>query len=776
MEQSHSAEAYIEQTAPPPGAPCHHLRAPIADIQEAQKLPKKLYSIFERPNREAHSAPIIDITTTSTSPILVADTGDASEMNSIAGPSNQLSSSQIISSSQGTRHDPIMLNSYPAKPPNAETKLLIKLKPINPFFAPRARKDPLKGIPNSPQKDVKGKQVSAPYPTAENQHTRGPQSTFTPSVAHNISHRCSRTTAVHPVANDLAWLTDEIYDPLNSHVLSDSPGEIDVTQHLNNIPHSHRHLTPALSRFEKTSPADISPHQSYWAEKWRPKRAEECLGNEENALYLRDWLRSLALNPPSDSPGSAVSGISQKGRTKREDRERPHIIRAVASRRGRPKKRRRLDSSDDEDSWVVSDTDFGSSDDESLYRSDPASSSDDELLLRSEPVSVSRSVSSGDDTDFEVGKAERTSEEVGQPDTNPSDVPIVLRSGSFRDRLTNTILLTGPHGSGKTAAVYACAEELGWDIFEVYPGIGKRSGANLDDLVGDVGRNHIVKLKQRNSVQSSVCFPSSHAVNAGVDSRPMLRRPKRRLVEEDIVDLVVTPTIYTTSSPAREGDVRTPDTDRNTREPASVTQSIILLEEVDVLYKDDTNFWPSVINLIRNCRRPVIMTCNGGCDVLLSDYGTHTYVIDPSLVPCESLPMQTTLNFIPTPSPLAISYLQCLGLAEGHIISSEQAQEFYRPINNISTVDIPDFPTHPYVQPLPLPDLRRAIHNLHFHCSLRVQEHRHSVANQGSEGCPSTAFHQLQKFVDAVSFTNSYMSRCNGDIFEVRIDLVSRYC
>ncbi|KIY49206.1 hypothetical protein FISHEDRAFT_25929, partial [Fistulina hepatica ATCC 64428] len=62
----------------------------------------------------------------------------------------------------------------------------------------------------------------------------------------------------------------------------------------------------------------------------------------------------------------------------------------------------------------------------------------------------------------------------------------------WKNDLTNTMLLVGPFGSGKTAAVYACAEELGWDVFEVYPGVGRRNGANVENLVGDVGRNHIV--------------------------------------------------------------------------------------------------------------------------------------------------------------------------------------------------------------------------------------------------------------------------------------------
>ena len=36
------------------------------------------------------------------------------------------------------------------------------------------------------------------------------------------------------------------------------------------------------------------------------------------------------------------------------------------------------------------------------------------------------------------------------------------------NRLCNTVLITGPTGVGKTAAVYACAQELGFKVSNSY--------------------------------------------------------------------------------------------------------------------------------------------------------------------------------------------------------------------------------------------------------------------------------------------------------------------
>lgn len=133
--------------------------------------------------------------------------------------------------------------------------------------------------------------------------------------------------------------------------------------------------------------------------------------------------------------------------------------------------------------------------------------------------------------------------------------------------LSNLILLHGPTGSGKTSAVHTIATELGWDVFEVYPGMGKRRAKDVERYVGDVGKNHLVRAG------------TSVGGSSGKDPFAMFRKEP---VKVDDTAAAVHP-----------------------------TQSLILFDEVDVLYHSEKDFWTGLVQLVSSSRRPVIMTCSG---------------------------------------------------------------------------------------------------------------------------------------------------------------------
>ncbi|KAG6900964.1 hypothetical protein C0993_004401 [Termitomyces sp. T159_Od127] len=559
----------------------------------------------------------------------------------------------------GSEENPIIVETKPLKPSRSHKPSAAK--PLAPLFAPRRTKTaPVSSPPRSPEivllelpdeaakpklapifapRPSKTHDLVAPFPTRETQHVRGPQHAFTASsipYTRLVKHASSSTLASYKAGS------------LKQFLDAEPPCQISTTSiaynkdtYLDTIPDEHREH-PAISRMTAAQP-EASAHR-LWVDKWRPTRAAEVLGNEDNATYLRDWIRALELQLATNEEIPAKG----KGKAKESSRgtKRPRVVREVEKRRGR--KKRRVDSEDEDDSWIVYDEEYFSS---------PAPSS---------PVS-------------------RSSPPL---ELEHDSVPHTFTS------LTNTILLTGPTGSGKTAAVYACAEELGWDVLEVYPGIGRRNGAGIDSLIGDAGKNHHVR-QARTGISSDIC--GKHFVKRGKESTP-------------------------------NGD--------EGLGPPSVRQSLILLEEVDILFKDDTNFWPAVTNFIKGCRRPVICTCN-----------------DISLVPTQDLPLQAILTFQACAPQLAASYLQALCFQEEqHLLSREALVGIYEDsAAEVGEIDLPDIPNPATSGDFPSADLRRAINGLQIGAS----------GKSGWEDGEVSADH-----AELVSYVDTYLRRGPWDTQE----------
>ncbi|BFZ57730.1 hypothetical protein PYCC9005_004783 [Savitreella phatthalungensis] len=68
----------------------------------------------------------------------------------------------------------------------------------------------------------------------------------------------------------------------------------------------------------------------------------------------------------------------------------------------------------------------------------------------------------------------------------------------------------------------------------------------------------------------------------------------------------------------------------------SSKRSLILFEECDLVYRDDKDFWPTVLTLAARSRRPVVLTCNND-DVLPQVVAAHGVVIDMHPPPQELL-------------------------------------------------------------------------------------------------------------------------------------------
>lgn len=166
-------------------------------------------------------------------------------------------------------------------------------------------------------------------------------------------------------------------------------------------------------------------------------------------------------------------------------------------------------------------------------------------------------------------------------------------------------------------------------------------------------------------------------------------------------------------------------------------------------------------------------------------YALKPGALDPSLVPCEDLPLQATLAFEPASVAVMTSYIRCLALAIGKVVPEQTAREItessrYRPI----AADLPDQPVHPlpYQEP-PVIDLRRAIQQLQFSCgeTLSPAEHPESWLENvcdwgrsddhdgGEEPKPGKELSSLWRFMDLVSVADAHMNRRPSRVVEVSL-------
>ncbi|GAA5891931.1 hypothetical protein JCM8208_002941 [Rhodotorula glutinis] len=424
--------------------------------------------------------------------------------------------------------------------------------------------------------------------------------------------------------------------------------------------------TSSSSTFVRSTDRNYEPSEDdvkLWTAKYGPQSADEVLGDVsgQSARWLRDWLEELKVE------GAAGDVDAAK-------RRRPVARGLVKPKKKKAKKRKAFD-------------DFiASSDDE-----------DDDNLAVYPPSSYEAHASAfGDDTDDD-------DDDLLLPSSSAS-----RRLGSVFPTLTNLILLHGPHGTGKSAAVHAVARELNFEVFEVFPGMGRRGAKDLERYVGDVGRNHVV-------LGGSPRKGGTAGGAAGGSVAAMFKRLQAKVEAGSEASGTALGAKGKGKEKEKEDDVEVRD--------KGPTQSLILVDEVDVLFRGEEDFWQGLISLAQQSRRPIVMTCTDWSLVPLDELGLQ------QVVPSTSAPPANFLSFA-APSPdVAVPYLQLVALREGHILPSSTVDSLYstfsrsRPYPAWLTQQQPGERPLPHPlssMPLPSDDLRKAIMQLQFECAWGV--------------------------------------------------------
>ena len=397
----------------------------------------------------------------------------------------------------------------------------------------------------------------------------------------------------------------------------------DNVDELSCSPPSQRPLHPAIENLRKRMPKSLSAFDELrgenhsWTQKYAPTIAAEVLQNSREMDILKTWLTSLTIT-------SVDNALKSESRHSPKPENKP------------TKKRRRKNK--DMDDFLV-------------------------------------------DSDEEVHDMDELTDPEDEPTNAHNNAKSMIQAAKDGTKLSNAVLLAGPHGCGKTAAAYAVARELGYKVFEISSS-ERRSGRDVLEKVGDMAENHLVKhhgtgiesgdtsaaeepsrneeafqrdlASGRQGKMDSFFRPKANAKKTS----PKKAQPKPKLKANELLKQAVK------------------------KQPKDQQQSLILLEEVDILFKEDKDFWTTVVKLVTTSKRPFVMTCN-----------------DEDLVPMQMFAFHAILRFSPPPIDLATDYLLAIAASEGHLITRNAIASLYRSNDH---------------------DLRASISELNFWCQMGI--------------------------------------------------------
>lgn len=366
---------------------------------------------------------------------------------------------------------------------------------------------------------------------------------------------------------------------------------------------AHKALRPIFEQIAISVPAfdRFECETQDWVHKYAPKTAENVLQHGREVLFLRDWLRGLTV----------TSTESSDSRTRECS-----ISRRVDSRASKRRQKR----AEELEGFVVS-------------------------------------------SDEEANQMDEITDPKDHTSANPLSKKTIIHGGNYvgcssiRNRSANAVVISGPHGCGKTAAVYAAAQDLGFEVFEINAG-SRRSGRDILDKVGDMTRNHLVR------------HISAEGAATSKDENEELEAISEKIRQDLESDRQGTMRSFfkgkgpTKRKPlgSKETAVKASSQMKETlKKHQSQKQSLILLEEVDVRFEEDKLFWATILDLIVQSKRPIVMTCT-----------------DEAFLPLNELVLYAILRLKPPPEQLATDYLLLVACNEGHLLSRDAVSKLYR--------------------------------------------------------------------------------------------------
>ncbi|CAL1371710.1 unnamed protein product [Linum trigynum] len=158
------------------------------------------------------------------------------------------------------------------------------------------------------------------------------------------------------------------------------------------------------------------------------------------------------------------------------------------------------------------------------------------------------------------------------------------------------LLITGPAGSGKSAAIYACAKEQGYKILEVSTS-ECRNGTGVRRRFGEALGSQFFKRSVESPVKPLGGFMKFSFTPLDYE---VMQEHENKLI--DFESKADKHNIHGLTETCGKSDNK--------------TKTSILFEDVDVIFPQDSGFISAIQNIADNAKGPVILTSNSDNPVL----------------------------------------------------------------------------------------------------------------------------------------------------------------
>lgn len=214
------------------------------------------------------------------------------------------------------------------------------------------------------------------------------------------------------------------------------------------------------------------------------------------------------------------------------------------------------------------------------------------------------------------------------------------------------LILYGPPGSGKTSSVYAACKELDIYVFESHPG-ERRSGKLIMEKLDGMSRSHLVHHRKDDGPKKGGLFGFLKPA-----SKPSV--PKQNEVGSNKVAV------------------------SGKNPPHKLQKSVILFDDADILFDDESSFWSAIERFLETTRRPVIITCTDPTKLSPDIYNKH---------------FDGLMMFSPASVDIQADALWVIALCEGHLIERDYLKSLVQE-NNL--------------------DFRKSLNHLQFWCQMAI--------------------------------------------------------